>query len=128
MKYGKEGYPGIDKQVHYKEDIYVGYRHFTTNKVKAQFPFGFGLSYTTFEYGDAQVADGVITIPVTNAGAMDGDEVVQVYVKAVADVDGPIKSLRGFERVNIKAGETVSVEIPFKADLFNPATGNMEQA
>jgi beta-glucosidase len=43
-------------------------------------------------------------------------------------VDGPIKSLRGFERVNIKAGETVSVEIPFKADLFNPATGKMEQA
>ena len=70
----------------------------------------------------------MITIPVTNAGAMDGDEVVQVYVKAVADVDGPIKSLRGFERVNIKAGETVSVEIPFKADLFNPATGKMEQA
>jgi beta-glucosidase len=101
------------------------YRYF---KGQPLFPFGHGLSYTTFEYGDAQVADGVITIPVTNAGAMDGDEVVQVYVKAVADVDGPIKSLRGFERVNIKAGETVSVEIPFKADLFNPATGKMEQA
>ena len=100
------------------------YRYF---KGQPLFPFGHGLSYTTFEYGDAQVADGVITIPVTNAGAMAGDEVVQVYVKAVADVDGPIKSLRGFERVNIKAGETVSVEIPFKADLFNPATGKMEQ-
>ena len=101
------------------------YRYF---KGQPLFPFGHGLSYTTFEYGDAQVADGVITIPVTNSGKMDGDEVVQVYVKAVADVDGPVRSLRGFERVNIKAGETVSVEIPFKADLFNPATGNMEQA
>lgn len=101
------------------------YRYF---RGQALFPFGHGLSYTTFEYGDAQVADGVITIPVTNSGQMDGDEVVQVYVKAVADVDGPIKSLRGFERVNIKAGETASVEIPFQADLFNPATGMMEQA
>ena len=101
------------------------YRYF---KGRPLFPFGHGLSYTTFEYGEAQVADGVITIPVTNSGQMDGDEVVQVYVKAVADVDGPIKSLRGFERVNIKAGETVLVEIPFQADLFNPATGKMEQA
>ena len=101
------------------------YRYF---KGQPLFPFGHGLSYTTFVYGDAQFEDGTIRIPVTNTGSMDGDEVVQVYVKSVADVDGPAKSLRGFERVNIKAGETVMVELPFKADLFNPATGKIEQA
>ena len=101
------------------------YRYF---KGQPLFPFGHGLSYTTFVYGDAQFEDGTIRIPVTNTGSMDGDEVVQVYVKSVADVDGPAKSLRGFERVSIKAGETVMVELPFKADLFNPATGKIEQA
>ena len=101
------------------------YRYF---KGQPLFAFGHGLSYTTFAYGEAQVADGIIRIPVTNTGSMDGDEVVQVYVKSVADVDGPAKSLRGFERVNIKAGETVVVELPFEADLFNPATGKIEQA
>ena len=101
------------------------YRYF---KGQPLFAFGHGLSYTTFAYGEAQIADGIIRIPVTNTGLMDGDEVVQVYVKSVADVDGPAKSLRGFERVNIKAGETVVVELPFEADLFNPATGKIEQA
>ena len=101
------------------------YRYF---KGQPLFAFGHGLSYTTFAYGDAVVEDGAIRIPVTNTGSMDGDEVVQVYVKSMADVDGPVKSLRGFERVNIKAGETVVVELPFEADLFNPATGKIEQA
>ena len=101
------------------------YRYF---KGQPLFPFGHGLSYTTFAYGDAVVEDGTIRIHVTNTGSMDGDEVIQVYVKSVADVDGPAKSLRGFERVNIKAGETVVVELPFQADLFNPATGKIEQA
>ena len=101
------------------------YRYF---KGQPLFAFGHGLSYTTFSYGDAVVENGTIRIPVTNTGSMDGDEVVQVYVKSVADIDGPAKSLRGFERVNIKVGETVVVELPFEADLFNPATGKIEQA
>ena len=101
------------------------YRYF---KGQPLFAFGHGLSYTTFAYGDAVVENRTIRIPVTNTGSMDGDEVVQVYVKSVADIDGPAKSLRGFERVNIKVGETVFVELPFEADLFNPATGKIEQA
>ena len=101
------------------------YRYF---KGQPLFAFGHGLSYTTFAYGDAVVENGIIRIPVTNTGSMDGDEVVQVYVKSVADIDGPAKSLRGFERANIKVGETVFVELPFEADLFNPATGKIEQA
>ena len=57
FQYGEEGYPGVNDQVYYKEGIYVGYRHFDTRKVKPQFPFGFGLSYTTFKYGKATISE-----------------------------------------------------------------------
>lgn len=80
---------------------------------------------------EAVLEDGILRIPVSNVSAVDGDEVVQVYVKAVADTEGPAKSLRGFRRVHIKAGESVVVEIPMGAediDLFNPETGKMEGA
>ena len=56
FQYGEEGYPGVNDQAYYKEGIYVGYRHFDTRKVKPQFPFGFGLSYTTFKYGKATIS------------------------------------------------------------------------
>lgn len=101
------------------------YRYF---KGKPLFAFGHGLSYSEFRYGKARLDDGVLRIPVTNVSDVDGDEVVQVYVKAVSDTDGPAKSLRGFRRVSVKAGETVTVEIPMSAgniDLFDPATGKM---
>lgn len=101
------------------------YRYF---KGKPLFAFGHGLSYSEFRYGKARLDDGVLKIPVTNVSDVDGDEVVQVYVKAVSDTDGPAKSLRGFRRVSVKAGETVTVEIPMSAgniDLFDPATGKM---
>ena len=104
------------------------YRYF---KGKPLFAFGHGLSYTSFEYGEATYADGKLIIPVSNTGSMDGDEVVQVYVKSMSDPDGPAKSLRGFKRVPVKAGETVTVNIPMgpeDIDLFNPMTGKMEGA
>ncbi|MBQ0127274.1 MAG: glycoside hydrolase family 3 C-terminal domain-containing protein [Bacteroidales bacterium] len=86
------------------------YRYF---EGKPLYAFGYGLSYTTFEYGKAKVkgAKHVITIPVTNTGSVDGDEVVQVYIKALDDPDAPIKTLKGFKRVNIPAGATVKVKI-----------------
>lgn len=104
------------------------YRYF---KGKPLFAFGHGLSYTSFEYGEATYADGKLSIPVSNTGSMDGDEVVQVYVKSMSDPEGPAKSLRGFQRVPVKAGETVTVNIPMgpeDIDLFNPMTGKMEGA
>lgn len=104
------------------------YRYF---RGKPLFAFGHGLSYSTFEYGDATLEDGILRIPVTNTSERDGDEVVQVYVKSHADPDGPIKSLRGFERVRIKAGETLVVEMPFgleQIDLFDPLTGTFDAA
>ena len=102
------------------------YRYF---KGKPLFPFGHGLSYSEFAYGEAVLAEDMLSIPVTNTSKTDGDEVVQVYLRRNDDVDGPIKSLRGFRRVHIKAGETVVVEIPMAPediDLFNPAAGTFD--
>ncbi len=102
------------------------YRYFDG---KPLFAFGHGLSYSEFKYGKARLSEGVLTVPVKNVSDVDGQEVVQVYVKRADDVDGPSKSLRGFERVHVRAGETVTVEIPLSdLDLFNPATGKIETA
>ena len=102
------------------------YRYF---KGKPLFPFGHGLSYSKFKYRKARLRNGVLRIPVKNASRLDGDEVVQVYIKRADDVDGPVMSLRGFKRVNIKARKKAVVEIalsPEDIDLFNPETGKME--
>lgn len=104
------------------------YRYF---KGKPLFAFGHGLSFTKFKYRRARLSDGVLRIKVKNTGDMDGDEVVQVYVKKADDTDGPVMSLRGFKRVSVKAGKKAVVEIPMSAeniDLFNPETGKMEAA
>ena len=102
------------------------YRYF---KGKPLFPFGHGLSYSEFSYGEAVLADGLLSVPVTNVSKVDGDEVVQVYLRRNDDRNGPLKSLRGFRRVHVKAGETVVVNIPMapgNIDLFNPATGTFD--
>ena len=101
------------------------------------FPFGYGLSYTTFDYGKAKVdkksiktGDSMtLTIPLKNTGKMDGDEVVQVYLRNPADKEGPIKMLRAFRRVSLKAGqaENIQIELPASTfECFNPATNRME--
>jgi beta-glucosidase len=92
----------------------------------ALFPFGYGLSYTTFEVGEARLSKTTIaanetvqlTIPVTNAGRRDGVEVVQVYVRKVNDIDGPLKTLRGFKRVEIPAGKNQQVAIDLSPSSF----------
>jgi len=104
------------------------YRYF---KGKPLFPFGHGLSYSKFKYRRARIKDGVLRIPVRNVSRTDGDEVVQVYIKKADDTDGPVMSLRGFKRVNIKGKKKAVVEIPMSEeniDLFNPETGKMEAA
>ena len=103
----------------YSEGIYVGYRWFEARNVTPLFPFGHGLSYTTFEYGAPTVsakktADGAVTVsvPVANTGTIAGAEVVQFYVSdPEASVDRPVKELKGFCKVWLEPGETKSVSV-----------------
>ena len=108
------------------------YRFF---KGKPLFPFGYGLSYTTFKYGKMKLDSSVkvgetakITVPVTNTGSRDGEEVVQVYLKKNGETDGPIKTLRAFKRVRIPAGKTVKVELeltPKQLEWWDNTTNTM---
>ena len=106
------------------------YRYFRGTPLYA---FGYGLSYTTFEYGEAKVKGSKhkVTVPVTNTGSIDGDEVVQIYIKALDKPDAPIKSLKGFKRVNVPAGKTVSVTIELgdqAFEFYNPEVDGLSVA
>lgn len=108
------------------EDYSMKGRTYRYMKQQPLFPFGHGLSYTTFAYGDAKlskntIGDGesvTLTIPVSNVGQRDGEEVVQVYLKCPADKEGPRYTLRAFKRVHIPAGETATVTIPLTSESF----------
>ncbi|MCR5560276.1 MAG: glycoside hydrolase family 3 C-terminal domain-containing protein [Bacteroidales bacterium] len=124
-------YPGyMDEdgiwQVHYDEGIYVGYRWYDTEGIKPLFPFGYGLSYTSFEYGKARLSSKkmgqrlTVKVPVTNTGKVAGAEVVQLYIQDVeASVDRPVKELKGFEKVWLEPGETKTVSISFGRDALS---------
>jgi len=115
-------------RVAYKEGVFVGYRGYEHNQVKPLFPFGYGLSYTTFKYSHLEVkaADGSSTIgnyevsfDVTNTGTRPGADVAQVYVaEARPSVPRPPKELKGFARVELAAGETKHVSVPLNPRAF----------
>lgn len=117
-------YGSSDKLPDYEDYSMKGRTYRYTNDVL--FPFGFGLSYTTFAVGEAQMSKTSfaageateITIPLQNTGKMAGAEVLQVYIKQKADVDGPLKSLRAFKRVELKAGERQDVTLCLDASSF----------
>ncbi len=124
-KYGKKAYPGENKQVYYSEGIYIGYRHFDTRKVKPQFPFGYGLSYTSFKYGKPVLSSPSITndspitvsVPVTNTGKVAGKEIVQLYIGDMeCSVDRPRKELKNFIKLNLAPGETQMAEFTITLD------------
>ena len=127
FQYGDEGYPGVDGQVHYKEGIYGGYRWFNTKGVKPQFPFGFGLSYTTFKYGrpalsaESLSADGklTLTVSVTNTGKRAGKETVQLYIgDEKASAERPRKELKDFAKVELQPGETKTVSFDITTEAL----------
>lgn len=111
----------------YTEDIYVGYRWFDTMGIKPLFAFGHGLSYTTFEYGEARLSRTVmpkngsltLSVPVTNTGKVAGAEVVQLYISDPScSVSRPEKELKGFEKVYLEPGETKVVKISFSEEAL----------
>jgi len=116
-------FPGDSAKEVYKEDILVGYRWFDTKNIAPQFPFGFGLSYTTFQVGKASVNKGKyskndvvkLSVTITNSGNIDGSEVLQAYIQDKdSSVPRPTKELKGFSKVSLKAGESkvVTMELP----------------
>ena len=121
-----QGQKGNVKNVdytNYEEDVYVGYRYFDSFNVPVSYPFGFGLSYTTFEYSDAtcEVKDGTVTITVniTNKGERDGKEVVELYAAAPDSkaANKPVKELKAFAKTkNLKPGESETVTLKVKTD------------
>ena len=123
-------FPAKQRNAEYREGLYVGYRYYETANIPVLFPFGFGLSYTTFEYSDLRVTDKEAAFTLKNTGSMDGAEVAQLYVgKADARVFRPAKELKGFRKVFLKAGESRTVTIPLDDKAFryfNVKTGRFE--
>ena len=105
------------------------YRYFND----ALFPFGYGLSYTNFEIKNGKLemrngGNGTLTVDVTNTGKRDGDEIVQLYIRNLQDAEGPLKSLRAFQRVSVKAGQTKTVTLeltPESFEFWDPTTNTM---
>ena len=123
-------FPAKERSVEYREGLYVGYRYYETAQVPVTFPFGFGLSYTTFEYSDIKATDKAVTFTLKNTGSVDGAEVAQLYVSAKnPSVYRPAKELKGFAKVFLKAGESkeVTIELDDKAFRYwNSKTNKFE--
>ncbi|AST96263.1 beta-glucosidase family protein [Shouchella clausii] len=112
-------FPGKEATVEYRESLYIGYRYYDTAEVDVLFPFGFGLSYTSFEYTDLKVDRKGVTFQLTNTGDRAGMEVAQLYVGCTSDnIFRPKKELKGFKKVFINAGESKHVRIPFDNKTF----------
>ena len=112
-------YPSDEKQAQYREGIYVGYRYFDTAGKAVAFPFGYGLSYTTFAYSDMKATAEGATFTVTNTGSVAGTEVAQLYVsKPSSQIFRAEKELKGFARVELAPGESKTVTIALDDKAF----------
>ena len=112
-------YPSQERNSEYRESIYVGYRYYGKNHIKVQYPFGYGLSYTSFAYSALKVHADKVSFVITNVGSVEGAEVAQLYVGLPkSNVFRPEKELKGFAKVLLKAGESREVTIPFDDKTF----------
>lgn len=112
-------FPSTERTAEYREGIYIGYRYYDSSKVRVQYPFGFGLSYTTFAYSDLKIDHSGIRVTIANTGDYDSAEVVQMYVGLPnAIVFRPEKELKGFTKVFLQKGEQKEVFIPFDDKTF----------
>ena len=114
-----DNFPSHKRTIEYREGYGVGYRYFEKAEVKPLFPFGFGLSYTKFEYSNLIIDAKGVSFEITNVGKVDGKEIAQLYVGLDQSVMvRPVKELKGFIKVALKAGETKKVHIPFDDKTF----------
>ena len=107
------------KTVEYREGLYIGYRYFTTAEKAVRFPFGYGMSYTTFAYSDMATDEQGVSLTVTNTGSVAGTEIVQLYVaKKSSELFRPAKELKGFARVTLAPGEKQRITITLDDKAF----------
>ena len=107
------------KTVEYREGLYIGYRYFTTAEKAVRFPFGYGMSYTTFAYSDMAADEQGVSLTVTNTGSVAGTEIVQLYVaKKNSELFRPAKELKGFARVTLAPGEKQRITITLDDKAF----------
>ena len=115
----KDNFAGAGRTVQYREGLYVGYRYYQTAGVPVAFPFGHGLSYTSFAYSDLTASADGVTLTVTNIGTREGAEIVQLYVaKPDAKIFRPAQELKGFAKVSLRPGESRAVVIPLDDKAF----------
>ena len=115
----KDNFAGAGRTVQYREGLYVGYRYYQTAGVPVAFPFGHGLSYTSFAYSDLKASADGVTLTVTNTGTRKGAEIVQLYVaKPDAKIFRPAQELKGFAKVHLQPGESRTVAIPLDDKAF----------
>lgn len=123
-------YPGTERTAEYREGLYVGYRYYDTADVAVRYPFGHGLSYTSFDYADLQTDGRTVHFTLTNTGTVDGAEVAQVYVSCrTGKVIRPRKELKAFQKIFLRAGESraVTIQLDDKAfRYFNTSTNRWE--
>lgn len=107
------------KTVEYREGLYIGYRYFTTAEKAVRFPFGYGMSYTTFAYSDMAADEQGVSLTVTNTGSVAGTEIVQLYIsKKDGQIFRPVKELKGFARVTLAPGEKQRITIMLDDKAF----------
>ena len=107
------------KTVEYREGLYIGYRYFTTAEKAVRFPFGYGMSYTTFAYSDLAAEEQGVSLTVTNTGSVAGTEIVQLYIsKKNGQIFRPVKELKGFARVTLAPGEKQRITITLDDKAF----------
>lgn len=116
-------FPGVNNQVNYAEGIYVGYRYYDAKSIEPLFPFGFGLSYSQFEYSNLKIRKLAqkteLNFQIRNTGKMDGAEVAQLYIHDIkCSEDRPVKELKSFEKVFLKAGETKTISMTLDNSEF----------
>lgn len=112
-------WPGKEKTSEYREGLFVGYRYYETADIPVLFPFGYGLSYTSFAYSDIRADENEVQVTIQNTGSVDGAEVVQIYIsKPDSKIFRPAKELKGFQKVYLKAGESKTVTIPLDDKAF----------